>query len=141
MTQIEIPPEVKDDFYQTVWKIVRQIPAGKVTSYGQIATYIPCPEGVTPEDYALYRSRWVGNAMSASPKDVPWQRVINAQGKISLRSAAQTQRKLLEGEGVVFDAHERVDMKRFGWQGPDADWLRENGLIAPDAPQQLSLLG
>lgn len=141
MAQVELPLDVKDAFYETVWKIVRQVPAGKVTSYGQIAGYIPCPDGVTPEDYAAYRSRWVGNAMSACPKDVPWQRVINSQGKISLRSAAQTQRRLLEGEGVAFDARERVDMQRFGWEGPDSAWLRENGLIAPDAPRQMSLLG
>lgn len=141
MSQLELPPEMQEPFFQTVWKIVRKIPTGKVASYGQIAGYIPCPAGVTPEDYLAYRSRWVGYAMAASPKDVPWQRVINAQGKISVRSGAANQKRLLEAEGVSFDAKERVDFKVYGWAGPDTDWLRENGLNAPDEPRQLSLLG
>ncbi len=56
--------------------------------------------------------------MAASPKDVPWQRVINAQGKISARHTAALQRRLLEQEGIVFDAKERVDLKKYGWLGP-----------------------
>jgi methylated-DNA-protein-cysteine methyltransferase-like protein len=55
--------------------------------------------------------------MANAPDDVPWQRVINSQGKISLRPGlgAPTQRLLLEQEGVEFDAKDRVDLKRFGW--------------------------
>jgi len=140
MQTINLPPAAKEKFYRTVWKIVREIPAGKVSTYGQISSYIPIPEGVAQGDYAAYKARWVGNAMSASPEGVPWQRVINSQGKISNRRLAEKQRKLLEQEGVVFDERERVDLSRYGWQGPSADWLRENGLIAPDEPQQLSLL-
>ena len=57
--------------------------------------------------------------MAACPDGVPWQRVINAQGKISLRGGSETrQRELLEAEGVVFDSQDRVDLKRFGWSGP-----------------------
>jgi methylated-DNA-protein-cysteine methyltransferase related protein len=140
MTQVELPPTERDAFHHTVWKIARLIPPGKVCSYGQIAGYIPCPPMVTPGDYAAFRSRWVGQAMSACPPDVPWQRVINAQGKISYRPGGGEQRRRLEGEGVQFDAKERVDFKRFGWSGPDPEWLRANGLVAPDAPQQLSLI-
>jgi len=83
--------------------------------------------------------------MAACPSDVPWQRVINAQGKISIRSgsqgvsAAETQRRLLESEGVLFDARDRVNLSQFGWQGPSAEWLRENGFEAPDAPVQPTL--
>ncbi len=140
MFGLELPPDVRDPFFETVWKIVRQIPAGKVSTYGQVAGFIPCPAGVTPQDFAANRARWVGNAMAASPQGVPWQRVINAQGKISIRKGAETQRALLEAEGVVFDARERVDLARFGWEGPSSEWLRENGLIAPDEPKQMSLL-
>ncbi len=140
MVDLEIPPQSIDSFYSSVWKIVQQIPSGKVTTYGQIAALIPCPEGVLPDDYKVYRARWVGNAMAASPQGIPWQRVINSQGKISLRLAGDQQRKLLEAEGIAFDAHEQVDLKRFGWKGPSADWLRANDLIPPDEPQQLSFL-
>jgi methylated-DNA-protein-cysteine methyltransferase related protein len=136
---VELPAGEREAFYQTVWKIVRLIPVGRVSTYGQVAGYIPCPAGVTVEDYKAFRARWVGSAMSASPQDVPWQRVINAQGKISIRDGAKRQRALLEGEGVVFDDHDRVNLKIFGWDGPEIEWLRENGLSSPDEASQLSL--
>jgi methylated-DNA-protein-cysteine methyltransferase-like protein len=58
--------------------------------------------------------------MAACPADVPWQRVINAQGKISVRKGGGSleQRALLEAEGVEFDDRERVDLARYGWPGP-----------------------
>lgn len=139
MNDIELPPVARDAFYKTVWKIVRLIPSGKVSTYGQIGEYIPCPEGVAPEDYPVYRARWVGYAMAACPPDVPWQRVINSQGKISTRPGAETQRRLLESEGIPFNARDRIDLKRFGWDGPQAEWLRKNDLLAPDEPRQQSL--
>lgn len=114
----ELPQSQRDAFYQAVWRIARMIPPGKVSTYGQIASLIPAPPGIAPADYETYRARWVGNAMAACPQDVPWQRVINAQGKISARQSASLQRRLLEQEGVLFDARERVDLKRFGWTGP-----------------------
>ncbi len=135
MAQMDLSPDQREAFFPSVWKIVRLVPPGKVIAYGQVAGYIPAPPGVPPEDYAAFRARWVGNAMAACPKDVPWQRVINAQGKISLRDGSNTQRTLLEAEGVEFDSRDRVDFKRYGWEGPPADWLRGNGLIAPDAEQ------
>jgi methylated-DNA-protein-cysteine methyltransferase related protein len=117
MSLPELPAAQRDAFYRAVWMIARQIPAGKVATYGQIAALIPVPPGITPEDYESSRARWAGSAMAACPADVPWQRVINAQGKISARHAAPTQRRLLEQEGVIFDAKERVDLKKFGWEG------------------------
>src|SRR5512136_250000 len=59
---------------------------------------------------------------------MPWQRVINSQGEISLRpgEGAEAQRKLLEAEGVQFDAKGRIDFDRFGWDGPDWEWLDHN---------------
>lgn len=139
MFGLEIPPAVQEVFYPAVWKIVRQIPAGKVSTYGQIAGYIPAPAGVSPEDYLANRARWAGNAMAASPQGVPWQRVINAQGKISSRKGAEEQRRLLEAEGVDFDQRDRVDLARFGWAGPSTEWLRENDLLIDEQPKQQSL--
>jgi methylated-DNA-protein-cysteine methyltransferase-like protein len=118
-------------FNEKVWDIVRQIPPGRVTSYGQIAAMIPPPERMDPKSYDAFAARWVGGAMAACPKDVPWQRVINSQGKLSLRSGAEQQHMLLMDEGVVFNDCGRVDLKKFGWQGPTEDWLRTNGLYPP----------
>jgi methylated-DNA-protein-cysteine methyltransferase-like protein len=70
--------------------------------------------------------------MAECPAEVPWQRVVNAQGKISPRRGAELQRKLLESEGVVFDDRQRIDMTRYGWDGPTKEWLVENHLVAPE---------
>lgn len=105
-----------------VWEVVRQIPPGYVATYGQIASLIPPPVGMLAESYRKLSPRWVGGAMAACPEGVPWQRVINAQGKISLRGGvAETQRELLEAEGVEFDERGRIDLKRFLWNRPDQD--------------------
>jgi methylated-DNA-protein-cysteine methyltransferase related protein len=117
-------------FLTMVWEIARQIPPGRVFTYGQIALLIPRPEGIPEEIYNVNRARWVGTAMSECPPDVPWQRVINSQGRISLKEPQKTsQRKLLENEGVVFDSRERINLARFSWEGPSALWIKEHGLV------------
>jgi len=115
-------PSNRASYNQSIWKLVRQIPAGKVATYGQIAAMIPPPPGMSLKDYSAWGARWVGGAMAACPDDVPWQRVINSHGKISLRpgSGQSRQRQLLEEEGVVFDERERVDLVRYGWEGLEA---------------------
>jgi len=129
-----LPVEEQRKFCAAVWKIARMVPLGKVIPYGQIAGYIPCPAGVKEETYRSFRARWAGSAMAACPAGVPWQRVINSQGMISQRRGAESQRILLEAEGVVFDARERIDLAVYGWSGPTPDWLEENGLVPPLAP-------
>jgi len=114
-----------------VWDIARQVPAGQVTTYGQIASMIPPPGALTLKDYEAFGPRWVGGAMAHCPDDVPWQRVINSQGKISSRPGAEKQRELLEGEGVAFRENGAVDFNRFGWQGPDPEWCKARGLFPP----------
>ena len=115
-------PPNQQAYYEQVWTLVRQIPRGKVAAYGQIALMIPPPMGLDFEAYKAFSPRWVGGAMAACPDDVPWQRVINSQGKISPRpGGAEKQRQLLEQEGVEFDAKDRVDFKKYGWQGPNED--------------------
>ncbi|MBN1348648.1 MGMT family protein [candidate division KSB1 bacterium] len=101
--------------YQQIYEIVRQIPPGKVATYKQIAALL---DRCTP--------RMVGYAMAAVPvgSDVPWQRVINSQGKISPRKGgdgAEVQRALLEAEGVTFDAQGRVDFNKVAWSGQIED--------------------
>jgi methylated-DNA-protein-cysteine methyltransferase-like protein len=129
MTPFSSPPDPRI-FDLTVWEIARQVPAGKVTTYGQIAAMIP-PPGGNLKNYEAFGSRWVGGAMANCPDDVPWQRVINSQGKISPRPGANLQRQLLEAEGVKFNERGKVDFDRFGWNGPPVEWCQEHGLFAP----------
>ena len=128
MPSFSSPPN-QQAYYEQVWAITRLIPAGKVATYGQIAKMIPPPSGVEIEAYTAFAPRWVGGAMANCPDDVPWQGVINSQGKISERPGAERQRPLLEAEGVIFDAKGKVDLKKFGWSGMNED----------DIPQQPSL--
>ena len=102
------------ELYELVWTAVKRIPRGRVATYGQIAALAGMPK----------HARQAGYALAATPenKKIPWHRVINAQGKISLRlkhwdsGSDDFQRILLEAEGVVFDSDGRVDLKRFRWQ-------------------------
>jgi methylated-DNA-protein-cysteine methyltransferase related protein len=110
-----LSPDQQKVFYEAVWAVVRQVPVGKVATYGQVGERVEKPQGVTDEDWRAYRARWVGQAMAACPNDVPWQRIINSEGKISPRPGADLQRTLLEQEGIEFDGRARIDLKRFGW--------------------------
>ena len=97
--------------YTRIIDVVRQIPRGKVCTYGGIAQLTG---GCT--------ARMVGYAMSSLPEnsDVPWQRVINAKGKISPHGAgfgSHMQKVLLEEEGVDFSPDDVIDFERFGWPG------------------------
>jgi methylated-DNA-protein-cysteine methyltransferase-like protein len=100
--------------FEEIYQIVRCIPSGKVATYGQIARMLGQPQA----------ARTVGWAMGAVPEgsDVPWQRVINSRGTISLppdSPGAILQRALLEAEGVVFDQKGRVNLQVYGWEGLD----------------------
>ena len=117
MPQFSSPPDPQA-FNQRVWELVRKVPAGKVATYGQIALMLAAPAGVDLEGYKAFGPRWVGGAMAACPDDVPWQRVINSQGKISERPGAQKQRVLLDGEGIEF-VKDKVDLRKYGWGGLD----------------------
>lgn len=107
-----------EHLYEHIYAMVRRIPPGKVTTYSRIAELVG---GCT--------ARMVGYAMSALKRgntpEVPWQRVINAQGKISIHGDGignAMQRTLLEEEGVQFDQNGKVDFSIFGWPGPDGPY-------------------
>ena len=99
--------------YERIYAVVRRIPPGRVATYGQVAELAGL--GGQP--------RMAGYALHALPDHttVPWHRVINAQGRVSLRADGEgsglRQRFLLEEEGVEFDLSGRVSLKRFGWKG------------------------
>ena len=109
-------PPNREEYNERVWNLARTIPRGKVATYGQLAMMLAPPAGVDSAAYHAFGPRWVGGAMASCPEDVPWQRVINAQGKISQRPGSEKQRELLEAEGVAF-TKERVDFKKYGWSG------------------------
>ncbi len=99
-----------------IWKTVASIPRGYVATYGQIADLAGCGRA----------ARMVGRSMSKAPasKKLPWHRVINASGQISLPVDSKgyiTQRERLLSEGIVFRG-KRVDLKTFQWQ-PTLDEL------------------
>jgi len=100
---------VNDKTYrERVYEIVRQIPIGKVMTYGQLAIILG--EG--------YTARTVGYVMHGSDEGVPWQRVINSQGKCStgrLTIPINLQQELLEAEGVVFNATGKCDLAKLLW--------------------------
>jgi methylated-DNA-protein-cysteine methyltransferase-like protein len=93
--------------WSAIWAAVRAIPPGRVASYGQVAAAADLPG----------RARMVGKALAGLPPDsrVPWQRVVNARGEISLPGrSGELQRRLLRAEGISFRPNGRIDMRRFG---------------------------
>ena len=98
--------------YERIYRAVRKVPRGRVTTYGAIARMAGLPR----------QARLVGYALSAlhDGASLPWHRIINAQGRLSLeragRSSGLTQRIRLEHEGVKVDAGGKVSLARFGWR-------------------------
>ncbi len=100
-----------------VFALVKACPPGRVTTYGWIGKALGYPRG----------ARMIGWIMNESTNGVPAQRVINSKGELSGSWAfgqSGTMRQLLEAEGIVFSAEERVDMKRYGWD-PSRDLTEE----------------
>jgi methylated-DNA-protein-cysteine methyltransferase-like protein len=106
------------NFYEQVYMVVRRIPRGKVTSYGRVAQMLGRPRAARAVGYAL-------NALT-DKKDqstfvkVPWQRVVNSQGRISIvnrENSAQYQAELLREEGVVVSQDLRINLDFYLWEG------------------------
>jgi len=96
--------------WDPVYRLVKQIPRGRVITYGALAKAVRLPGG----------GRTAGRAMAATPrgKGIPWHRVVGAGGRLLIREPyAGLQRKLLESEGVTL-LEFRVDIKRHNWQPP-----------------------
>ncbi|SEU33737.1 MGMT family protein [Stigmatella erecta] len=105
-------------YYERIYKVVQQVPPGKVTTYGDVAAIVA--EGCD--------ARIVGHAMGAlGPRsvEVPWQRVIGRTGRIT--TSGLHQRDKLEAEGIGFDERGYALMERFRWEGPSAEWAQANG--------------
>ncbi|HEV7843119.1 MAG TPA: MGMT family protein, partial [Pyrinomonadaceae bacterium] len=112
------PVEETPAYRERVYEIVRQIPTGRVMTYGQIAELLG--EGYTP--------RTVGFVMHAAEEETtPWHRVINSQGACStgrIILPPDKQQRMLEAEGVEFDARGRCNLGRYRWVSDEAE--REN---------------
>ncbi|MFT6288914.1 MAG: methylated-DNA-protein-cysteine methyltransferase-like protein [Alcanivorax sp.] len=112
---IRLPMSAKDpEINQRVWQVIALIPSGRVCTYGEVARQAGMPGA----------ARRVGAALRHLPAGtkIPWHRVINAQGRISIpghSASRHTQRDRLEAEGLVFRANKTLDLRRFGW--PDVN--------------------
>lgn len=103
-------------FYDLVYELVREVPPGRVITYGHVALLLGAPAAARAVGYALHSL--------PAENDVPWWRVINVRGAISLKgrgAQADLQRALLEREGVVFGLDDRCDLERYRW------WPEQDG--------------
>ncbi|MEJ2541949.1 MAG: MGMT family protein [Gemmatimonadota bacterium] len=107
-------PAPDGSFARRVYAVVRRVPPGTVTSYGAVAALAGSPRAARGVGAAL-------NALLPGDQDVPWWRVVNRHGALSIPAdlgLRALQRTLLESEGVVFLASGRVDLDRHAWSGP-----------------------
>ncbi|MEJ2533825.1 MAG: MGMT family protein [Halioglobus sp.] len=98
------------DIDQRIWQVVARIPPGRVATYGEVARQAGLPGA----------ARRVGRALRALPAGtrLPWHRVINARGRVSLPEGGaghRIQRERLQSEGIAFRANGAIDLRRFGW--------------------------
>lgn len=100
---------MKSQFHSDVINLIRQIPEGMVATYGQIAAMAGNPRSARQVVRALHAS--------SDKHDLPWHRVVNRLGQISLprSSGYELQKSMLEAEGVEFNRDDRIDMRRFRW--------------------------
>lgn len=101
------PDNETPSFYEQVYATVRRIPEGRVATYGDIAALAGRPRA----------ARQVGYAMHRCASGLPWHRVVNARGRISLptdSTGGLAQRRRLESEGVVFIGGQ-IDLNRYRW--------------------------
>ncbi|NJO93815.1 MAG: methyltransferase [Hydrococcus sp. RM1_1_31] len=99
--------------YNEIYAVVRQIPYGRVATYGQVAELANLYGKARLVGYALFQ-------VNASEAEIPWHRVVNAKGEISYSSLRRggdyLQRSLLEAEGIEFSAEGKINLVRYQWQ-------------------------
>ena len=98
--------------YDQLYAVIRRIPRGRVATYGQIAMLAGLPG----------QARMVGYALASLParSRVPWQRVVNAEGRVSVRRGGSgveaLQRAMLRREGVRFGASDAIPLAVYRWR-------------------------
>lgn len=105
------------DFTSEVISLIKSIPRGKVATYGQIAHLT----GLYP---SVRRVVWILHS-SSEKEGLPWHRVVNHKGTISLKPGKgyEKQKAMLEREGIVFDERNRIDLERFRWETDEEDMI------------------
>ncbi|MCK4329853.1 MGMT family protein [candidate division WOR-3 bacterium] len=100
---------MSNSFYKIVIDIIKGIPEGKIATYGQIAAYAGNHMAARQVAYILHSS--------FRKENLPWHRVINSKGCISLKHhhGYELQKKLLKEEGIIFDENDCIDLNRFLW--------------------------
>lgn len=109
-----MPESTKSELYAAIYSTVERIPKGRVATYGQIAALAGFPRNARAVGYAL--SAWDDEA---TRKKLPWQRVINAQGRVSLRASPGfegLQEEMLRQEGVEVGFDGKIDLARYRWR-------------------------
>lgn len=99
-----------EGFFERVYGVVKEIPKGKVATYGQIAKILQSPRYSQVVGYALHSN--------PDPKTIPCHRVVNREGQVCNGFAfggAKIQRELLEKEGIIFEADGTIDMQKYQW--------------------------
>ena len=101
---------MSDTFTQRALRMIKRVPKGKVATYGQIAALSGSPRGARQVVRLLH-------TLSDKEK-LPWHRIINKQGRISLTPGAgyELQKALLESEDILFDRKDSIDLNRFLWK-------------------------
>ena len=114
------------NFYEQVYDLVRQIPRGKVTSYGRVAQMLGRPNAARAVGYALSALK----DQQPGAKDVPWHRVLNSQGRITISNrehSADDQARFLRAEGVMVSDDLRVNLDYYLWRG--LHWLEIDDIL------------
>ena len=95
--------------FEKIYRVVKQIPYGKVATYGQVAMLAGNPRWARVVGYALHNN--------PDPENIPCYRVVNRQGRVAPAFAfggADIQRELLEKEGIVFESDGHIDLEKYG---------------------------
>lgn len=117
-----------NNFYDQVYVVVRQIPRGQVTSYGRIASMLGAPNAARAVGYALRALKDKGEDPAYA--DIPWQRVVNGQGRISIVNreyGAELQAELLRSEGIIVSDDLRINLDKVLW--PGLHWMEIDDVL------------
>ena len=118
----------KPNFYDQVYAVVRCIPRGQVTSYGRVAEMLGAPNAARAVGYALRALK--DKQDDSDYDDIPWQRVVNSQGRISIVNreyGAKLQAELLREEGVEVSEDLQINLDRYLWSG--LHWVELDDII------------
>ena len=118
----------KPNFYEQVYAVVRCIPRGQVSSYGRIANMLGAPNAARAVGYALRALK--DKQEDSNHDDIPWQRVVNSQGRISIVNreyGAKLQAEILREEGVEVSEDFQINLDRFLW--PGLHWVELDDIV------------